>query len=212
VSYSSGIIQATALQGVNKLQPGQSLVISFTATPATCAGTDTFSTSAFGGTSSPFTDKFNIGGSQPTVQVTGCQLSPGGSITGPGGTTVTAGNDWTGTVDVSFQGTLACPDNAQWAAGYHLPDVVTIDPSGVTSDTVKSFTFTFTGTADSSFYVICYSPNSTDTTGTILDPCYSGTGDVLTTAPPCVAKQYKVFNTNTVSIKIRVPSGDPRAH
>jgi len=219
VSYNAdaGTINGYANQGTDKLQPGESILITFSATPSTCTGPTPpgFTISAWGSTPTPGTDVFTnqSSASEYSVTISGCQLSPGGSITGPNGTTVTAGTDWTGTVDVSFQGTLACPGNPKWDAGYHLPDVVTIDPSGVTSTTVKSFTFSFVGVADSSFYVICYSHSDTDPTGMILDPCYSGSGDALDTPPPCVAKQYKVFDsTNTVKIKIRVPAGDPRAH
>jgi hypothetical protein len=213
VSYSAGTINGFANGGTDKLMPGESIMITFGATPSTCTGAGTFTTAAWGSTPTPGSDPFEIKTSQPTITISGCHLSPGGQVEGPNHTIVTAGDEWTGTVDVTFGGTLTCNDDPQWQQGYHLPDVVNIDPSGVTSDTVKSFTFTFSGDADSSFYRICYTPSelATTTTGFILPPCYSGSGAALED-PPCVAKQFRVFNTSTVSIKIRVPAGDPRAH
>jgi len=211
---TSGKINAYATQGSDKLQPGEMINITFGATPSSCAvGTKTFTTSAWGSTPLPGSDQFTIQTAQPTIQITGCRLHPGESIIGPNGTTVTAGTDWTGSVDVSFDGTLNCSGD-RWTSGAHLPDVVHISPDGgVTSDTVKSFTFTFDdgGAIDSSIYVICYAASDTATTGEILPPCYPGGGAPLND-PPCVDTQSRDFNTHLVNITIRVPAEDPRAH
>jgi hypothetical protein len=215
VSYDagSGTIQAYATTGSDKLQPGEVLNITFSATPSTCAtGTKTFTTSAWGSTPTPGTDAFVIQPPQPTITITGCQLHSGDSITGPNGTTVT-GNNFDGTVAVNFGGTLTC-DNAQWSS-YHLPDVINIDPSGVTSSTVKTFTFTFdAGTADSSWYLICYATDPSATTGSVLRPCFN-TADGTTRDPPCVSEQFRTLpstNPDKIVISIRVPSADPKVH
>jgi hypothetical protein len=216
VSYDSGTgnINAFATSGADKLQPGESVLISFNSTPSTCApGTKTFTTSAWGSTPTPGSDPFTIQTAQPTIQITGCQLGPDQNVTGPNGTNVT--NDSDVTVNVSFGGTLSCSSDetrgAQWDT-YHLPDEVNITPpDGLNPEGApKAFTFRFTGTADSSFYLICYS-SADSGAGTILDPCYPGGGAALI-APPCVDKQYRDILTNKVTITIRTPPADPRAH
>jgi hypothetical protein len=120
VSYDSGTgnINGFATLGSDKLQPGESVLITFSSTPSTCnAGTKTFTTSAWGSTPTPGSDPFVIQTAQPTIQITGCQLSPGGNTTGPNGTNIT--NDSDVTVGVSFGDNLTC-DNTQWNS-YHLP-------------------------------------------------------------------------------------------
>jgi hypothetical protein len=217
-SWDGTYIQAYAVTGNDKLNGGDSVTISFTADVPGCSTTGSpyqFTTTAWGSTPTHTGETFTPL-AQPSVSVNGCALQSGDpvGVTGEGGTNVT-GDGYTGTVDVSFGGTLTCNDDpsGKWQQGYHLPDVVNIDPSGVTSTTEKSFTFRFSGDADSSFYVICYTPSelASTTTGFILPPCYPGGGAALIN-PPCVDQQYRDIATNKVTIKIRVPAGDPRAH
>jgi hypothetical protein len=215
VSYDSatGTIKANALQGSNKLQPGQSLQIAFSATPTCVTGMKTFTTSAWGSNSAPGTDSFSIapGGSQPAVTINGCQLGSGGSVTDPTtGQTETVSGDFTGFLIVTFGGNLACNGDPQWAAGYHLPTQVNITPGdGFHAGTHPKFsTSTFDGAGDSSFYRICYSRDPRATTGTILLPCYPGGGEAVID-PPCVDQQYRDFTTGKIVITIQIPATDP---
>lgn len=218
VNYDSGTgrIKANALMGANKLQPGQSLQIAFSATPTCVPGEKPFTTSAWGSNSVPGTDSFSIapGGGQPAVTIDGCQLAAGGSVTDPEtGQTETIDGDFMGHVNVTFGGNLACNGDPQWAAGYHLPTQVNITP--VAGDFVpngpKFSTSTFDGDGDSSFYRICYSPDPGATTGTILLPCYPGGGEAVI-PPPCVDRQYRDFTTNKIVITIKIPPTDPGKH
>ena len=215
VSYDSGTgtIKANAIMGTNKLQPGQSLRIAFSATPTCVPGEKTFTTSAWGSNSAPGTDSFSIapGGSQPAVTINGCQLARGGSVTDPTtGQTETVDGDFTGNLIVTFGGNLTCNGDPQWAAGYHLPTQVTITPGdGFHAGTHPKFsTSTFDGTGDSSFYRICYSSDPAATTGTILQPCFPGGGADLI-EPPCVDRQYRDFTTGMIVITIQIPGADP---
>jgi len=215
VSYDSGTgtIKANAIMGTNKLQPGQSLQIAFSATPTCVPGEKPFTTSAWGSNSAPGTDSFSIapGGSQPAVTINGCQLARGGSVTDPTtGQTETVDGDFTGNLIVTFGGNLACNGDPQWAAGYHLPTQVTITPGdGFHAGTHPKFsTSTFDGTGDSSFYRICYSSDPAATTGTILQPCFPGGGADLI-EPPCVDRQYRDFTTGMIVITIQIPGADP---
>jgi hypothetical protein len=233
VSYdsSTGRINGFANSGTDKLQPGESILITFSATPSTCAtGTKTFTTSAWGSTPSPGTDPFSIVGAQPTVTINGCGVTAGETVTDPSTDLTVSGAGFVGTVIVSFgpiEGGISCSTDptygAQWSS-YHLPNQVNIDPSGVTSTTVKTFTFTFTGSADSSSYLICYAtPNGPFTTRSgvsspqvgdlfvgVLPNCYPGAGEPLND-PPCVDQQYKDLTTGKVVISIRVTAEDPHA-
>jgi len=215
VSYDSvaGTINAYATTGSDKLQPGDALGITFSATPSTCAGTGTFTTSAWGSTPTPGSDPFTIQTAQPTITISGCGVTDGGTVTGPNGQTETVGGGFTGHVIVTFGGNLSCSGDPQWDAGFHLPTQVTITPAGdyVAGSGPKISTSTFDATGDSSFFRICYSTNPDATTGTILQPCYPGNGQPLID-PPCVDKQYRDFTTNKIVITILMPGGDPAKH
>jgi hypothetical protein len=217
VSYDSGTgtIKANAIMGTNKLQPGQSLQIAFSATPTCVPGEKPFTTSAWGSNSAPGTDSFSIapGGSQPAVTIDGCQLAAGGSVTDPEtGQTETVSGNFAGFLIVTFGGNLACNEDPQWVAGYHLPSQVniTLGP-GFEANGPKFSTSTFDGGGDSSFYRICYSTDPGATTGTILLPCYPGGGEAMI-PPPCVDRQYRDFTTNKIIITIKIPPTDPAKH
>jgi hypothetical protein len=215
VSYDSvaGTINAYATTGSDKLQPGDALGITFSATPSTCTGTGTFTTSAWGSTPTPGSDPFTIQTAQPAITISGCGVTDGGTVTGPGGQTETVGGGFTGHVIVTFGGSLSCSGDPQWDAGYHLPTQVTITPAGdyVAGSGPKISTSTFDATGDSSFFRICYSTNPDATTGFILPPCYPG-GQAALNDPPCVDKQYRDFTTNKIVIPVVVPGGDPAKH
>ena len=215
VSYDSvaGTINAYATTGSDKLQPGDALGITFSATPSTCTGTGTFTTSAWGSTPTPGSDPFTIQTAQPTITISGCGVTNGGTVTGPNGQTETVGGGFTGHVIVTFGGNLSCSGDPQWDAGFHLPSQVIITPAGdyVAGSGPKISTSTFDATGDSSFFRICYSTNPDATTGTILQPCYPGNGQPLID-PPCVDKQYRDFTTNKIVITILMPGGDPAKH
>jgi len=226
-------INGHANQGTDKLMPGESILIQFSATPSCTTGTKTFTTSAWGSTPLPGTDPFQIVGSQPTITISGCVLGPGDSLTGPKGTTITAGEDFTGTVSVTFGGDLDCStfpsgpghgDGIQWST-YQLPDEVNVDSSGVESFTNwKSYTFTFDATGfDSSWYLICYGSihEWTGEQGTqtvdgeslhtgILSRCSyydpdTGTSVALAAGVPCVSDQHLSLDGGTISITVRDP-------
>ena len=215
VSYDSvaGTINAYATTGSDKLQPGDALGITFSATPSTCTGTGTFTTSAWGSTPTPGSDPFTIQTAQPTITISGCGVTNGGTVTGPNGQTETVGGGFTGHVIVTFGGNLSCSGDPQWDAGFHLPTQVIITPAGdyVAGSGPQISTSTFDATGDSSFFRICYSTNPDATTGTILQPCYPGNGQPLID-PPCVDKQYRDFTTNKIVITILMPGGDPAKH
>jgi hypothetical protein len=218
---STHVITAQAATGSDKLAAGESVGITFSATLSSCAttGSQSFPTQAWGDFT--YADQFTVAGTNgsttanPTVTISGCILGTGGSATGPNGTTVTNGSDET--VTVSFGGNFGCPSDPQWAAGYHMPDAVTITPNGTTTN-VKPFTFTFNPISgvDSSWYVVCYSSDTSATTGTILRRCYTADGTL--NDPPCVSDQrrtlppYSTSNPDKISITIRVPAGDPWTH
>jgi hypothetical protein len=215
VSYDSvaGTINAYATTGSDKLQPGDALGITFSATPSTCTGTGTFTTSAWGSTPTPGSDPFTIQTAQPAITISGCGVTDGGTVTGPGGQTETVGGGFTGHVIVTFGGNLSCSGDPQWDAGYHLPTQVTITPADdyVAGSGPKISTSVFDATGDSSFFRICYSLNPDATTGEILPPCYPGSGVALND-PPCVDKQYRDFTTNKIVITVLVPKDDPAKH
>jgi hypothetical protein len=215
VSYDSvaGTINAYATTGSDKLQPGDALGITFSATPSTCTGTGTFTTSAWGSTPVPGSDPFSIQTAQPTITISGCGVTDGGTVTGPNGQTETVGGGFTGHVIVTFGGNLSCSGDPQWDAGYHLPTQVTITPASdyVAGSGPKISTSMFDATGDSSFFRICYSLNPDATTGEILPPCYPGGGAALND-PPCVDKQYRDFTTNKIVITVLVPKDDPAKH
>jgi hypothetical protein len=169
VSYDSGTgnINAFATSGSDKLQPGETVNITFGATPSTCAtGDKTFTTSAWGSTPSPGSDPFTlVSPQQPTVTVSpsGSCLESGGTATGPDGQTETVSGGFTGHVIVTFGGDLSCANDpaygTQWVQ-YHLPSQVNITPGADfvagTSPKVSTSTFPAAEGVDSSWYLICY--------------------------------------------------------
>jgi hypothetical protein len=179
VSYDSatGNINAGAATGSDKLQPGESVSIIITATPAACApGTKTFTTAAWGSASVPGTDPFTIPppGSQPTVTLAGSAscLESGDSITDPvTGQKETIDGDFQGHVNVTFGGTgpdCGGPEfgtlGDQWQV-YHLPTQVTITPApdfvAGAEDKISTSEFALSTApggpdADSSWYLICF--------------------------------------------------------
>jgi hypothetical protein len=173
VSYDSatGSINANVTAGSNKLQPGQSVDITFSATPEICAsGIKTFMTSAWGSTTVSGTDPFVIQSPQPTVTVAanGSCVTSGGTVTGPNGQTETIDGDFQGHVNVTFGGDIG-PDcggadfgalGDQWQV-YHLPTQVTITPASDfeegTEDKISTSEFPLpSGGGDSSWFLICY--------------------------------------------------------
>jgi hypothetical protein len=210
-SWDGTYIQAHAVTGNDKLNSGDSVTISFTANVSGCSTTGSpyqFTTTAWGSTPDHAGEAFSPL-AQPSVAVSGCVLAPGDNTTGPNGTNIT--NDSDVTVGVSFGGSLTC-DNQRWNDGFRLPDEVNITPpaSLPTNGPPKFFTFRFDATADSSFYLICYSRLDSGQ-GIILPLCYPGGGEPLN-GPPCVDQQYRDVATNKVTIRIKVPPEDPRAH
>ena len=169
VGYDSatGNINATANGGSFKLQPGQSISFTFSATPEACAtGTKTFTTAAWGSTVVSGTDPFAIQDGQPTVTVAanGSCLTSGGSVTDPTtGQTETISGDFQGHVSVTFGGNLNCSTDpqfgSQWSQ-FHLPTQVNIIPAADfvagSSPKVSTSTFTPAAGADSSWYLICF--------------------------------------------------------
>jgi hypothetical protein len=173
VSYDSatGNINANVTAGSNKLQPGQSVQITFSATPEICAsGTKTFMTSAWGSTTVSGSDPFVIQSPQPTVNVAanGSCVTSGGTVTGPGGQTETITGDFQGHVSVIFGGDTG-PDcggaefgvlGDQWQQ-YHLPTQVTITPASDfiagSQDKISTSEFPLpAGGGDSSWFLICF--------------------------------------------------------
>jgi hypothetical protein len=168
---ATGNIIATAVSG-DKLQPGDSVSITFRATPTTTTCPPTpFTTAAWGSTSVPGSDSFQIVSAQPAVSVAApgeACLESGGSATDPTtGQTETIEGDFTGHVNVTFGG--PGPDcggpefgtlGDQWQV-YHLPSPVTLTPAddfeAGPSDKVSTSEFDqdiFGG--DSSWYLICF--------------------------------------------------------
>ena len=171
-SYNSGtgVILAQAVTGSDKLNSGEFVDITLTATPECIAGSKVFTTTAVGGLpSGPNNQTFSIVGSQPSVTIAGCQLASGGSVTDPAtGQTETIEGDFQGHVSVTFGG--VGPDcsseagfgalGAQWEV-YHLPSPVTITPAegfvAGQDDKISTSEFDqdiFGG--DSSWYLICF--------------------------------------------------------
>jgi hypothetical protein len=230
---ATGNLDAHAVGGNDKLQPGESVLITFNATSTACAaGTKTFMTSAWGSIAISGSDPFTIQGDQPAVA---CLGTGGGTVIGPNGQTETISGDFQGTLIVTFGGDLDCSFDPtfgpQWAL-FHLPTQVNITPGGdfVAGNNPKISTSTFpAGAADSSSYLICYAVPTAGheafTTrggglapdqiidGThffvgILPNCYNPvTG--LTRPEPCVSEQFRDLTTNKIVISVRMPKGDP---
>jgi hypothetical protein len=160
-------IDAFAVTGSDKLQPGESIGITFNATPTPCptAGAKQFTTSAWGSNAISGTDPFALQGDQPTVTVAANEacVAAGGSVTGPGGQTETITGNFQGHLLVTFGGNLSCSTDpifgSQWF-DFHLPNQVNIIPGADfvpgTGPKVSTSTFTPAPGADSSWYLICF--------------------------------------------------------
>jgi hypothetical protein len=216
-------IDVLAPGGSNKLNPGQSLRVTFTA-PTTCDGTTkVFTTKAWGSNSISGTDPFEIKSSQPSLT---CAISQNGQQT----ETITG--DFQGTLTVTFGGEdLDCSDDpifgSQWSL-YNLPNQVNIipNPDFVPGNDPKIATsrFQYEG-FDSSLYLICYaSPTTFNTRGGtaprvvniggtnffvgILPNCYDPVSG-STRPEPCTSEQFLDLTTNQIVISTRIPPGDP---
>jgi hypothetical protein len=241
VSYSAGTINGFANGGTDKLQPGESIMITFSATPSTCTGPQNpFTIAAWGSTPAPGTDPFTNQSlpSEYSPTISGCGVTSGGTVTGPNGQTETVGGGFTGHVIVTFGGNLDCSGDpnfgSQWFL-YHLPSQVTITPGtdygAPPNDAPKIDTSKFPAVSgvDSSWYLICYSvphdtqhpnPFATKGGGTATDVGGNWVGILPSclesAAPPCVSEQYKGLPTSTdhdmIVITDRVPGGDPAKH
>jgi hypothetical protein len=223
-------IDVIAPGGSNKLKPGKSLLITFNSSPATCEGTKTFMTSAWGSNAISGSDPFTLQGNQPTLA---CVTSPGGTVTGPGGQTETVTGDFEGTLIVTFGGDLDCGFDPtfgdQWEL-FHLPTQVNITPGPgfAPGEDPKISTSRFpTEGDDSSSYLICWAGLDTFTTrsgfppqvveigGTdffvgILPNCYNPTTEPPgINPPPCVSEQFLDLTTNEIVNSVRMPPEDP---
>jgi hypothetical protein len=226
-------IEVTAPGGSNKLNPGQSLLVTFSVPTATCQGTAEFTTKAWGSNTISGTDPFEIKSAQPTIS---CLGSGGGTVTGPNGQTETVTGNFTGTLIVTFGGDLSCSDldfGAQWSQ-FNLPTQVNITPGAdFVGHGPKISTSRFpTEGNDSSLYLICYAVpkaghtdpfttrgggpavtrtvNGVDSWVGILPNCYDPiTGTTRT--EPCVSEQFLDVTTNPdqIVISVRLPEGDP---
>jgi hypothetical protein len=176
-SWDGTYVQAWSVTGNDKLNAGEKVNITFTADVSACeTGAFEFTTTAWGSTPTHTGETFKPL-EQPTVQVNGCGLGSGDSITDPvTGQTETISGDFTGHVNISFGGntadcsfddrlTAATGDGTttyggQWAQ-YHLATEVTITPADdfVSGTDPKVSTSEFAQSifgGDSSWYLICY--------------------------------------------------------
>jgi hypothetical protein len=217
-------IDVIAPGGSNKLNPGQSLLVTFNVPTICPGGTKEFTTKAWGSNSISGTDPFEIKSSQPTLT---CATSPDGQQT----ETITG--DFQGTLNVTFGGDLSCSFDPtfglQWS-NFNLPNQVNIIPGAdfVAGHDPKISTSRFpTEGSDSSLYLICYASPTTFTTrggtapqvvnigGTnffvgILPNCYDPISG-LTRPEPCVSEQFLDVTTtpDQIVISVRMPPGDP---
>ena len=160
-------VEVVSPGGSNKLNPGQSLAITFTVpTFTTCEGTNEFTTKAWGSNSISGSDPFEIKSAQPALACSGA------IVNGPNGQTEQVTGDFDGAVIVTFGGVGPdCGSDAdfgavgnQWQV-YHLPTSVTIMPgpgfqAGI-EDKVSTSEFPLSTApggpgADSSWYLICF--------------------------------------------------------
>jgi hypothetical protein len=235
VSSNDTVIEVVAPGGGNKLNPGQSLVITFnvpTTSFATCEGTNEFTTKAWGANAIAGSDPFEIKSSQPTL------VCSGGTVTGPNGQTETVSGDFEGAVIITFGGDLDCSFvptfGSQWSQ-FNLPTQVNIfpGPGFVAGEDAKISTSRFpTEGNDSSLYLICYAVpkvdhpdpfttrgggdaapgtvNGVDSWVGILPNCYDPiSGD--TREEPCVSEQFLdvIPNPDQIVISVRMPPLDP---
>jgi hypothetical protein len=230
-------IDVIAPGGSSKLEPGQSLLITFSATPAACdPGAKTFTTGAWGSVSLPGSNPFTLQGDPPTVTVAeeeGC-LESGESITDPGtGQTETITGDFTGHVLVRFGGEEGpdCSDDVifgalgdQWQQ-YHLPTQVVITPGDDfvpgSSPKVSRSEFDQSIGVDSSWYLICYASPTAFVTrggGDSVPQTIDGTefqvgilASCVDAPTPCVSEQFLTLtgDPHRVVISVRIPPNDP---
>jgi hypothetical protein len=236
---ATGNINANANGGSFKLQPGQSISFTFSATPEACSeGTKTFTSAAWGSTVVSGTDPFTIQGGQPAVTVApnGACVTSGGTVTGPNGQTETITGDFQGHVSVTFGGDLDCSFDptfgTQWSQ-FHLPNQVNIVPAADfvpgSSPKISTSRFSAVGAGDSSLYLICYAvPTAGHTAfatrggGTAVVRSIGGTDFFvgilpncynpitgLTRPEPCVSEQFLDPATNEIVISVRMLPGDP---
>jgi hypothetical protein len=239
-SYNSatGNINANVTSGSNKLQPGQSVDITFSATPTTCpsAGDRQFTAAAWGSTTISGSDPFTIQGAQPFVTLAGSEscLESGDSIMDPEtGQTETITGDFTGHVLVRFGGEEGpdCSNDEifgalgdQWQQ-FHLPAQVVITPgddfhpgSGPKVSTSEFDQSIFGG--DSSWYLICYASPTAFVTrggGDSVPQSIDGTefqvgilASCVDAPTPCVSEQFLTLTTpHQVVISVRIPPNDP---
>jgi hypothetical protein len=210
--------------GTNKLNPGQSLLVTFNVPTACPGGTTEFTTKAWGSNSISGTDPFEIKSSQPRLT---CATSLDGQQT----ETITG--DFQGTLNVSIGGNdFNCSSDptfgGQWD-DFHLPNQVNITPGDgfVAGNDPKISTSRFPAVvgADSSSYLICWASPTTFTTrggtppqvvpigGTnffvgILPNCYDPISG-STRPEPCVSEQFLDLATNQFVISVRMPPADP---
>jgi hypothetical protein len=164
---TTGNLDAHAAGGSDKLQPGESVMITFTPTTTACTTeTEFFMTSAWGSIAISGSDPFAIQGSQPAVA---CVESPEGTVTGPNGQTETITGNYQGHVIVTFGGDIGpdCSSEAgfgdlgnQWEQ-YHLPTQVNITPASDfikgSQDKIATSEFPLPqGGGDSSWFLICF--------------------------------------------------------
>jgi hypothetical protein len=167
-SFVSGNIDAHAVGGNDKLQPGEKVIITWQFDATTTCVTQTFTgLAAWGSIAISGSDPFALQPPNPTLNCVG----PGGSVTDPvTGQTETIAGNFTGHVLITFGG--VGPDcsseagfgtlGAQWEV-YHLPSPVSITPAGnfhvgtPPQDKISTSEFDqdiFGG--DSSWYLICF--------------------------------------------------------
>jgi hypothetical protein len=227
----TGALTAQPDNGSNKLNSGEFVDITFSATPDTCnTSSVSFTTTAIGGLpSGPDNQTFSIVGSQPKISCT--FVAPGGRQT------ETISGDFEGQVDVTFGGDLSClfdPTFGDQWSHFNLPTQVNITPgAGFVAHGPKISTSRFqTEGFDSSLYLICYAVptaghtafatrgggtavvqniGGTDFFVGILPNCYDPiTG--LTRPEPCVSEQFLDLATNEIVISVRMQPGDPLKH
>ena len=233
-SWDGTYIQGWSVTGADKLNAGDSVDLTFTADVSGCeTGSFEFTTTAWGSTPTHTGETFRPL-QQPTVQVNGCGLHSGDSITDPDTQQTETISGFGGQVIVTFGGNLNCnfgTFGAQWSQ-FHLPVQVNITPGeGFTPAGPKISTSRFPAVpgVDSSSYLICFASLTDFTTrggptdpthvvpigGTnffvgILPNCYdTSTEPPSINGEPCVSEQFLDLDTNQIVITVRMIPGDP---
>jgi hypothetical protein len=237
-SWDGTYIQGWSVTGADKLNPGDSVDLTFTADVSGCeTGSFEFTTTAWGSTPTHTGETFRPL-QQPTVSVNGCALESGDSITDPVTNQTETISGFGGKVNVTFGGNLSCAFDpifgAQWGQ-FHLKTQVNITPGeGFTPAGPKISTSRFaTEGNDSSLYLICYAVPDTGQS----DPPFTTRGDGVATkqtvdgenlwvgilpncydpisghtrAEPCVSEQFLdvIPNPDQIVISVRMPPQDP---